>query len=181
MELPENCQLVQVLFLRMISGECNTQWFIFCLFFFYVWSIVIASAIIVLFQWKEEQERRKSEDRWFANFSNLPVQYFSYRKVSYHTSGNFHSILWHFYKKSCYLFHKRKVAVNELHVVLQVTNVLIQKPDQHRCQQKPENIRKRLLALQIPYYHHRRRRSHYPALHHLFQACKWKHSSYHTT
>ena len=42
--LPENHQLVQVLCLRMISGECNTRWFVLL---FRVWIVVIASAVVM--------------------------------------------------------------------------------------------------------------------------------------
>ena len=147
----------------------NDKWWVqypviyFLFVFFYVWSIVIASAVIVLFQWKEEQERSQKIDdlpilatcqsgilamvsskvitvccsgkhsimtdmapsRPLTNLTQtchlctfimatisfraiftygiqvctmIRMSHFSYRKVSYHRSGNFHSILWHFYK-----------------------------------------------------------------------------------
>ena len=55
-----------------ISSECNTQ-------FFRVRIVVIASAVIVLARLtlKERKKERKSEDRRFARFSDLPVWYFS--------------------------------------------------------------------------------------------------------
>ena len=49
MGLPENRQLVWVLSLRAISGECNTRWF---MLFFHIW------IIIVLFWWKLESQKR---------------------------------------------------------------------------------------------------------------------------
>ena len=49
MGLPENRQLLCVLSLWTISGECNTRWFmLFC----QIWIVVIGSSIIVLSQWK---------------------------------------------------------------------------------------------------------------------------------
>ena len=52
--LPENRRLVRVLFLRTISGKCNTRWF---MLFFCVWIVVIASAVIVLSWWRKKVRR----------------------------------------------------------------------------------------------------------------------------
>ena len=74
--LPENCQLVQVLSLRTIGGD-RVQYLVIYAVFSRLNCCNSFSHYLAIVVEDRQKERKKSEDRRFARFSDLPVWYFS--------------------------------------------------------------------------------------------------------